>query len=742
MHGICATLPGISSRPAATLNSATGCHLILFGAMATMGAGMTAIAGPLAALAAGFMGGKLIAGQNKIAGIGGTEAALIGTALGGPVGAVVAGAILKLFGHGPMKFRQQSLQGTVSDAGFDGDITNVFRAKGGLLVGNKHKSVSQDLLPEMQDAFDTAINAFYGSAHNFAENLGLDVKLVDGFTKEIQIKSEKGKELTADAVTAMIAGIGDSIASNLLPTVDTLKKAGETSFQTLTRLSGEFDALSSGAVNLGASVKYANELIKGMSFESRSSLLEMAGGAEILGNITGYFPQHFLTEAERLAPVQERLVEGLTDLGFAANLSNEQYKALVQSLDIPDETRIKLLLLGSALFEVNAALDATNQAAIDAARALDETIQAQAKTNLSNVFAALQRSVEAERRSITDKYNTDLDAVNTHIRNVTDSIGKLKSLSDALGNTVDQLRPLSRDGAKLQILNAINTAKAGGGLPDVADISRALDVLKANNITGVRSSFEFAREQAKTANLIGDLGNLTDSQVTLEERSLKALEAQRDRLDEGFQDELGRLDSLLEQGQREIDTLNGLDTTLLSLATAIEQFNLRAVQGGGAGIVDPLIGGAPVVGGNPAIKDQQIIDYFKTPRTPEEIARDAIKNGVTSQQIIATGRFTQVEADKFFKDNPHIPKFADGGIHRGGLRIVGERGPELERTGPSHITSNSDLKKTLGNDEVVRELRLLRAVVGKSEGPNRKVSKILKGVTQGGTALRTKSATS
>jgi len=41
--------------------------------------------------------------------------------------------------------------------------------------------------------------------------------------------------------------------------------------------------------------------------------------------------------------------------------------------------------------------------------------------------------------------------------------------------------------------------------------------------------------------------------------------------------------------------------------------------------------------------------------------------------------------------------FADGGNHGGGLRVVGERGPELEFTGPSTILSNKDSKAWLAS---------------------------------------------
>ncbi len=53
-----------------------------------------------------------------------------------------------------------------------------------------------------------------------------------------------------------------------------------------------------------------------------------------------------------------------------------------------------------------------------------------------------------------------------------------------------------------------------------------------------------------------------------------------------------------------------------------------------------------------------------------------------------------------------VPEFAGGGRHIGGLRIVGENGPELESTGPSQIARNNDLQRALAaNAELLAELR-------------------------------------
>jgi hypothetical protein len=55
-----------------------------------------------------------------------------------------------------------------------------------------------------------------------------------------------------------------------------------------------------------------------------------------------------------------------------------------------------------------------------------------------------------------------------------------------------------------------------------------------------------------------------------------------------------------------------------------------------------------------------------------------------------------------------VPAFATGGMHMGGARIVGERGPELEVTGASRIYNNGDTMNMLSNAPVVSELQQLR----------------------------------
>jgi hypothetical protein len=61
-----------------------------------------------------------------------------------------------------------------------------------------------------------------------------------------------------------------------------------------------------------------------------------------------------------------------------------------------------------------------------------------------------------------------------------------------------------------------------------------------------------------------------------------------------------------------------------------------------------------------------------------------------------------------------VPAFALGGLHTGGMRLVGERGPELEVTGPARYWSAADTTAMLGNSQrreelLAAEIRALRA---------------------------------
>ena len=62
-------------------------------------------------------------------------------------------------------------------------------------------------------------------------------------------------------------------------------------------------------------------------------------------------------------------------------------------------------------------------------------------------------------------------------------------------------------------------------------------------------------------------------------------------------------------------------------------------------------------------------------------------------------------------DLSNITGFATGGSHAGGLRIVGENGPEIEATGPSRIFSNAQSQSMLDNTDLTRQVSELTQIM-------------------------------
>ena len=401
---------------------------------------------------------------------------------------IVAG----LFGHGTLKFRQQSLQGTISSDGFDGDITNVFRAKGGLFVGNKHKSMTEQLTPEMQQLFDSTIGGFFNAAHAASVNLGLDAKLVENFTKEIQIKSEKGQKLTEEAITQMLQGISDDIAKAALPVVDEFKKIGETSIQTLSRLSNEFTVLTGAAGLLfNKSSEWSKGFVSSFGFGDRSAFLDKAGGADAFAAMVAGFSQNFLTEDQRMRPVIESLVSQRDKLGLSGINSRDQYVTAVQSGRLNQDQLIFLLKNQEAINQVFVYLDNIAKASPSAAQGL----------------AAVSRELR-----ITDADSTDYGRrLNKSIQDTTSAIAELEGIAKQLMGTVNQINPLS--------INEARGIVSSGNANDPR-LQSALSTLSGMGTDGFGSLIDFQRAKAQNVAAISSLQDSIAGQISEKNREL------------------------------------------------------------------------------------------------------------------------------------------------------------------------------------------------------------------------------
>lgn len=666
---------------------------------ALMGASVAAVAGPAIAIAAVDQITRMLVGDKKLGGTAGKVLNFV---------PILGPLINGLFGRGPMKQGMTTLKGEIGAEGFEsGRLQTRFDAKGGAFRSNKTDFATVDAVTGKISTDNGKLNAYAqslsetskqiiglinettkqvsASLYQMGEDLGLSTDGLDSFSHTIKLVSKAGKDLTEEQIGNEIAAITEELARSLIPAIDDLKKSGETTTQALTRLGAEFGSLENAAMNLGASSKYANELIKAMSFEARTSLIELAGGIEALSSKTAFFAANFLTDQEKLSNLTANFSDEMSKLGLSADITKDQFKALVQNLDISNETRNKLLDLAPAFIAIRTAqeqlidsqsklLDKETELAALRDKSIKDAIDAAKEyklmfdKNLSGAFANVQKSADVEKNKLADEYNQKIKETDASISSISSSISKLSSLSGAIRGTVESIRGVSVTQAITNIKAAIKGFVNGGVIPDQAELQGSLNALQNQSSSGFSTKLEFARAKAGNAALVEQLGSMVDSSISADESQLGALEAQRMELEQGFLNETARLDALVSEAQHQVNVLMGIDDKILSLVQSLGNFNLTS--GGNVGGVG--------ANGNPSITGSQISDFIdKNRNDPMAIYNAAKANGVSGYQIAQTGKYTQAQIDDFISQNglspldSYVPKTGNSSISMGGATAGG-----------------------------------------------------------------------
>jgi hypothetical protein len=155
-----------------------------------------------------------------------------------------------------------------------------------------------------------------------------------------------------------------------------------------------------------------------------------------------------------------------------------------------------------------------------------------------------------------------------------------------------------------------------------------------------------------------------------------------------------------------------------SQASAVQKTIQTAITGGSDIYVKPVAGDPisdaymDIVG---RAADKEGYDYWQgvldSGKSIEEVRDSMEESAKNFDKGSYSGPVPDVVIDYSISQalgEAYVPGFADGGIHTGGWRIVGEEGPELEYTPPSRIYSNSDSSDMFDISELVAEVKQLR----------------------------------
>ncbi|MAF06176.1 tape measure protein [Herbaspirillum sp.] len=364
-------------------------------------------------------------------------------------------------------------------------------------------------------------------------------------------------------------------------------------------------------------------------------------------------------------------------------------------------------------------------------------------------------AANAERESLSELLDSTLSTINENIGTLSDTMRDTERASDSLRSALDSMIA-SGTAQAMQRANAqkyLRGVQQSGGLGDQRLLEKALSVVSEPS-EGLFSTLEdYQRDFWSTAGVISDLEQRASSQLSTEEQALEALnqqaedarsqyEAALSKIDEqiaasnqrhaefltanaenadairvGYESQLTQLQAQMEQAQSLYDNeIARLDAIIDSEAASLEaQFGqlswLQQINGSVMSISSAIGSLRSSVSALASAQDDAAnagsanasTSYLEA-KTQQlnRIEQGGRSNWTIDQtaQAIADAGLTLEEHYERYGQFENIPGFANGGAHAGGWRMVGERGPELEYTGPSRIMSNSDTRSLMDNSQV------------------------------------------
>jgi hypothetical protein len=411
--------------------------------------------------------------------------------------------------------------------------------------------------------------------------------------------------------------------------------------------------------------------LKGLSEEQQMQKIneELAKMGDSFASLTG----HFSSMNELLEAAEHRY-----------QIENRMLEALGRSTEVVIRNREREL----------AATHALNRGLLQATFNLED-----AQAAVDNAFTGLRAAIDKVVTELRAKLSVANEAVNRSrsIFNQLESALSGRSLTSGIGQAFAR-----REGA-LGFLK-------GGDFSDEKKLDEALRVVSEPTEDLFGSFVDYAREFARTSRTLEDAKNVAETQLTADEKQVMLLEQQIASAEAQYQIQVDQynalmgIDTSVQSVGEAIATLKGAIEALAKAQEAAKAAAAASAGGGGSGG-----GGSPLkklgtyspetaLGKNP-LPESAIGKQYLQIRGEQNLLSAAQsagvktkgKSGAEIQQALSNSLNAVINMDNATRGQ----RFARGGMFNGGMRLVGEEGPELEVTGPSRIYSKQQTKDLL-----------------------------------------------
>ncbi|WP_341520706.1 phage tail tape measure protein [Pseudomonas sp. G.S.17] len=285
----------------------------------------------------------------------------------------------------------------------------------------------------------------------------------------------------------------------------------------------------------------------------------------------------FTTDAEKANDKLSDITAQFAAMGLALPTTNEDFKNMVYAAGQAGASGKKAFdfLMGSAGNASDAIAILAQQSA---------TLRTNAIAGATAAFGTLQRSITAQQKDAATAYNDTNTALTAMSTTASTLVSDLTSVGSSLSSALKNLRgdsdaavKMLRAQAHATLQSALATARAGGSLAGFTGLDDALDTASNMDPELYASLDDFEREQGRTANVIAELNEINGDQLTTAQKSLAAVQVQIDQAKLAYETQLGQFDQELAFAQAQLDVLNGVDTSILSVAAAVNAMNAAVV---------------------------------------------------------------------------------------------------------------------------------------------------------------------
>jgi len=421
---------------------------------------------------------------------------------------------------------------------------------GGWFSGDKHWTDYSSLGADANSQFTLVLTSIADSVREAGKLLGVSgygfTDKLNSFVVDIGKVSLKG--LTGEEIQkqleAVFSKVGDDLASYMVPEVTQFAKVGEGALETLVRVATDYAQVNGILQGIGMTFRTTGVA----SIAAREHLIDLAGGIDKLASQASSFAQNYLTKGEQLAPVAKYVNEQLAALHLGWVTTRDDFKMVVQTLDLTDpasqQLYVSLMALQDAFAKTHAAtvdLTKTEQEISDERTNLQDQLNQLVLTEAQ--LTAIERAkLDASNRNLFDQVQAAKavssakdalkSAYDTERQNITATITRLSSLSDSwkkfrdslvLGNS-SVLTPQQKYlEARSQYESTLAAARAGDQNAQANYQSAAqafLDASRTANASGSAYTSDFNQVLQATS----EAATWAAQQVDVSKASLEALD--------------------------------------------------------------------------------------------------------------------------------------------------------------------------------------------------------------------------